>query len=40
MKYKKSPKKKYIVIYRMCICCMAKVKKGAKKAAKRGKKKK
>ena len=37
---KKSPKKIYIVIYRMCMCCMSKTKKPktVKKAAKRAKK--
>ncbi len=40
MKKQKIVKKKYIVIYRMCMCCMTKMKKGAKRAAKRGKKKK
>ena len=39
MKKQKIVKKKYIVIYIMCMCCMAKMKKGAKRAAKRGKKK-
>jgi hypothetical protein len=40
MKKQKIGEKKYIVIYRMYMCCMVKVKKGEKKAAKRGKKKK
>ena len=40
MKNKKAPKKKYIVIYRMCMYCMTKKVKTGKKATKRGKKSK